>query len=273
MKREGLRAPSPEATSTAQVSSRQQVADVLASSPRKAPFKIPRNVSSTCVSSLENRAASEDEEERYSGSELPTSHKSHVPTQSCLSAGQRVSFEPMPSRSEQRRAVPAFIDVNRSRVASLDAPSLIGLVVPLLRSFCVKSDRDFPSASVFHGTCVPNISLENYMKRILRYGKISHATVIFAIIYIDRILANPNRERLVVTEWNIHRILLGGIVLAAKFMDDEHFNNHHMSAVGGVTNAELNALEMEMAQRLSFSFHVTPEQYYNYENVLVPLVL
>jgi hypothetical protein len=158
----------------------------------------------------------------------------------------------------------------------LDDDQLIGIVVPLLRSLYGSSpDRDFPGASVFHGTCVPQISLEDYMKRILKYGKITHATVVSALIYLDRIMANntAGKSWLVVTDWTIHRTVLGCIVLAAKFLDDEHFNNHHMAAVGGVTNLELNALEIEMAKRLHFSFHVTSEQYMNYEDLLVPMML
>ena len=171
-------------------------------------------------------------------------------------------------------------DPARSLVGSLDGDTLINLVVPLLKSFCGhESPTDFPGASVFHGTCVPQISLEDYMRRILKYGKVSHATVVFALIYLDRILANntpvfaKTTPAIVVTKWNIHRLLLGCIVLAAKYINDEHFNNNHMAAVGGVTNLELNALEIDMAKRLHFTFHVTSEQYFNYENALVPLTL
>ena len=162
-----------------------------------------------------------------------------------------------------------------SRIVALDEDKLIGLVVPLLRSFCLTSqDTDFPGASVFHGTCIPQISLTDYLKRIMKYGKVLPTIVVFALIYLDRILANnTSKSRLAVTDWTIHRLVLGCVVLAAKFMDDEHFNNRHMAAVGGVTTLELNALELDVAKRLHFSFHVTLEQYCYFENVLIPLVI
>lgn len=269
------------------------------------PFKIPRTVSSTCVSSLEDRAAtpppvlaegaesgkeqeaatsqavSQDVYNRRSssGRGVRQSKLGHEPISDCASSGARCndSYSNLsPTRAALSRRGGAFYSSpSSSRIALLGDDQLIGLVVPLLRSFCVSSpDTDFPGASVFHGTCVPQISLEDYVKRIVKYGKISHATVVFALIYLDRILANStDKAQLVVTDWTIHRTVLGCIVLAAKFLDDEHFNNHHMAAVGGVTNLELNALEIDMAKRLHFSFHVTSEQYLNYEDVLVPIVL
>ncbi len=42
-----------------------------------------------------------------------------------------------------------------------------------------------------------------------------------------------------------NRLLLTGIMLAAKYFDDRYYSNEHYSKVGGINNGELNLLERE----------------------------
>ena len=42
-------------------------------------------------------------------------------------------------------------------------------------------------------------------------------------------------------------------MLASKFFDDVYYNNAYYARVGGISNGEVNALEMEMLRMISFS--------------------
>ena len=64
--------------------------------------------------------------------------------------------------------------------------------------------------------------------------------------------------------YNMHRLILTGIMVAAKFVDDFYFSNNYWSKVGGIPNDELNGLEMELLFLLNFSLHTTRGEYDDY---------
>ena len=56
--------------------------------------------------------------------------------------------------------------------------------------------------------------------------------------------------------------------LASKFFDDVYYNNAYYARVGGISNSEVNSLEMEMLRMISFSLFVQPDQYERYRGSL-----
>jgi hypothetical protein len=57
-------------------------------------------------------------------------------------------------------------------------------------------------------------------------------------------------------------------MLAAKFFDDQYFNNAYYAKVGGVPCNEMNSLELEFLFLVNFSLHVTPDVYTKYKEEL-----
>jgi hypothetical protein len=57
-------------------------------------------------------------------------------------------------------------------------------------------------------------------------------------------------------------------MLASKFFDDVYYNNAYYARVGGISNSEVNSLEMEMLRMISFSLFVSQEQYTEYRGSL-----
>jgi hypothetical protein len=49
---------------------------------------------------------------------------------------------------------------------------------------------------------VPQITIKNYLKRIMKYSKPEPSTVIISLIYIDKVCENSNLR---LTQFNIHR--------------------------------------------------------------------
>jgi hypothetical protein len=87
-----------------------------------------------------------------------------------------------------------------------------------------------------------------------------------ALIYIDRLI---QRNNFLLTELNVHRVVVTAILLAAKFFDDAYYNNAYYSKVGGVLVSEMNGLEVDFLFRINFSLHVTPELFEKYKAELV----
>jgi hypothetical protein len=88
-----------------------------------------------------------------------------------------------------------------------------------------------------------------------------------ALVYIDRIIQqNPT---FVVNSLNIHRLLITSVMLAAKFFDDQYFNNAYYAKVGGVPAPEMNTLEVEFLFMTNFSLFVTTDTYRQYYQELL----
>lgn len=82
-----------------------------------------------------------------------------------------------------------------------------------------------------------------------------------ALVYIDRLI---QRNNFLLTELNVHRVVITAILLAAKFFDDAYYNNAYYAKVGGVLISEMNGLEVDFLFRINFSLHVPPELFHKY---------
>ena len=102
--------------------------------------------------------------------------------------------------------------------------------------------------------------------RIQRFACCSNECFILALIYIDRLI---QRNNFLLTELNVHRVVITAILLAAKFFDDAYYNNAYYSKVGGVLVSEMNGLEVDFLFRINFSLHVTSELFDKYKAELV----
>jgi hypothetical protein len=77
------------------------------------------------------------------------------------------------------------------------------------------------------------------------------------------------RNNFLLTELNVHRVVITAVLLAAKFFDDAYYNNAYYSKVGGVLISEMNGLEVDFLFRINFSLHVTPEVFEKYKAELI----
>jgi hypothetical protein len=82
-----------------------------------------------------------------------------------------------------------------------------------------------------------------------------------ALVYIDRLIAKGGLE---LTSMNVHRVLITAVLLAAKFFDDQYYNNAYFAKVGGLPCNEINTLELEMLFYIGFSLHVPTDVYEKY---------
>jgi hypothetical protein len=83
---------------------------------------------------------------------------------------------------------------------------------------------------VFHGLRAPPISIEAYLVRIAKYAKCSPACFVHSMVHMLK-LAQQDAS-FAPTRLNVHRLLLTGVLISAKFLDDRYFNNAFYAKVG-----------------------------------------
>lgn len=118
----------------------------------------------------------------------------------------------------------------------------------------------------FHAQRAPAIGILQYLERIHKYACCSKECFILALIYIDRLIQRTN---FLLTELNIHRVVITAILLAAKFFDDAYYNNAYYAKVGGVLVEEMNNLEAQFLFKIDFSLRVLPEVFEKYNAELL----
>ena len=102
----------------------------------------------------------------------------------------------------------------------------------------------------------PHPTTPTHPRRNNKYASSSPECFVLALVFIDRLIA---RNTLLLTSFNVHRIIISAVMLAAKFFDDQYFNNSYYAKVGGVPTNEVNSLELEFLFSVNFSLQVTTE--------------
>ncbi|CAM9420010.1 unnamed protein product, partial [Ectocarpus sp. 12 AP-2014] len=117
----------------------------------------------------------------------------------------------------------------------------------------------------FHALRPPGIGVAEYLDRILKYSSCSNECFVLGLIYMDRFI---QRNDFALTALNVHRVAITSVMVAAKFFDDQYYNNAYYAKVGGVPCVEMNSLEIEFLFGLDFNLAVTSEEYRNYRERL-----
>lgn len=111
---------------------------------------------------------------------------------------------------------------SRGRVSGI--PRVLVLLASVLER-CIQKNERFLDGSrkkdvvtVFHGSRSPSLSIRLYIERIFKYSKCSNSCFVVAYIYMERFLHQMDA---CLTSFNVHRLLITSIMVAAKFLDDE----------------------------------------------------
>ena len=74
------------------------------------------------------------------------------------------------------------------------------------------------------------------------------------LIYLDKFC---NKTQIILTDYNIHRLLFTSLLIALKFGEDVFYKNTFYSQVCGVKTKILNKMEYEFACGIEFEFYVS----------------
>jgi hypothetical protein len=111
-----------------------------------------------------------------------------------------------------------------------------------------------------HGLSLP---VSEYIDRLRKYFRCPVVVFMYALVYIDKYLL---ADQLDINQLCIHRLLLVFLVIAVKYLQDEHFKNSYYARVGGISTHDLNTLEKHVLSSLSFNLHVKPELLLRYSS-------
>ncbi|RAL59545.1 hypothetical protein DID88_006539 [Monilinia fructigena] len=110
----------------------------------------------------------------------------------------------------------------------------------------------------FYSKQPPPISLEDYLMRIHRFCPMSTAVYLATSSYIHRVVAVDERV-IPVTRRNSHRLILAGLRVAMKALEDQSYAHARFSKVGGVTEQELSRLEINFCFLTNFELTTNKE--------------
>lgn len=118
----------------------------------------------------------------------------------------------------------------------------------------------------FHSSTMPPISLSKYLNRLVDYLLCSRACFIMAVKYLERFVG---KTKLVLTKYNVFRLLVVAVVLAAKVHDDKFYTNFYYARVAGIGMDELNKLEVVFCKVLGFELFVRMDEFWDMERALI----
>lgn len=122
------------------------------------------------------------------------------------------------------------------------------------------------SHMVFSSWTEPKITLSDYLERITFYSKCEENTVILSLIFIDKLV---NLSSLVITSFNVHRLVFTSLLVAIKFNEDKIYDMNYFSAVSGMEKNELIKCEHEFLMKIKFELYVDEKKFFLYRNNLM----
>ena len=121
------------------------------------------------------------------------------------------------------------------------------------------------SMMYFSAYTIPNISIKDYLIRIQNYSLMEKSTLILSLILIDHMCKKSN---IVLTPYNIHRILFSSVIISIKYNEDSYYDNNFYAQIAGIKPNELKLLEYKFLELNDFDVYVTDVEYEQYEQYL-----
>ena len=116
----------------------------------------------------------------------------------------------------------------------------------------------------FFSLYIPNISIYDYIYRIIKFTQINISTLIISFVQLNNYL---KKSKNYLSLNNFFNLYITSCLINAKFYEDNYCPLSFFAKVGGVSIEELESFEFEFCNKLNFSFYISEDlyiQYYNY---------
>ena len=123
------------------------------------------------------------------------------------------------------------------------------------------SEVEFNPEDPFSRQNPSKVTLQYFFGRIRRYSQIEKSTLIIILIYIDRVCITSG---IILNPHNIHRLILGCLILAIKYNEDVYFNNEYYAKIGGVPLDEINKLEYKSFELIEQNLFISDDIFEKY---------
>ncbi|MCJ1319940.1 hypothetical protein MMC15_005276 [Xylographa vitiligo] len=118
----------------------------------------------------------------------------------------------------------------------------------------------------FYSKRPPQIPLEEYLLRLHRYCPMSTAVYLATSLYIHKLAIV---EHIIpVTRRNAHRLVLAGLRVAMKALEDLSYPHRRFAKVGGVSEPELGRLEISFCFLTDFELKVGKEMLHKHAEMM-----
>lgn len=161
---------------------------------------------------------------------------------------------------EFEQMVPALCD-------ALNAVIVAHTLASRRKSVVAGRDKAQQRFADYETSAVPEISLEDYLWRIVDYCYISPTSLVLACILIDKLIQDHG---LMLSQLNIFKLFFTSVRVASKVHELRSLSNKNFAVVGGVTAAQLNALESTFVGVFNWELWVSHETFRTYCTRLRP---
>ena len=118
----------------------------------------------------------------------------------------------------------------------------------------------------FYSKKPPPIGLEEYLMRLHQYCPMSTAVYLATSLYIHRLAVI---EKIIpVTARNVHRLVLAGLRVSMKALEDLSYPHRRFAKVGGVSEPELGRLEVSFCFLMNFELKVDKEMLLEHAKII-----
>ena len=118
------------------------------------------------------------------------------------------------------------------------------------------------SKMIFSANSIPNISINDYLTRIQLYSGIEKSTLILSLIQIDHFC---KKTELILSYYNIHRLLFTAVLISIKYNEDSYYDNKFYAEIAGVKLKELKMLEYTFMELNDFNVFISHKEYEQYK--------
>ena len=108
----------------------------------------------------------------------------------------------------------------------------------------------------------PSLSILDYLYRIQSYTEAEDNTIIIGLMYIDRIC---EQSSIILTPYNLHRLVFVAILMAIKYNEDVCFEFEFYAKIAGIPIKELKMLEREFVELIKFDFYIGKDEFDKYK--------
>ncbi|CEP09267.1 hypothetical protein [Parasitella parasitica] len=156
-------------------------------------------------------------------------------------------------------------------LANFPVTETINMLTCLLKKITTANDslqQKQTNYKYFHARSLPSIDINSYLLRILKYCPCANECFLSLLVYFDRMSQNK-LDPLRIDSYNIHRLIIAGVMISNKFFCDVFYTNARYAKVGGLPVKELNSLELEFLRMNDYNIYIPLEQLQQYGDQLL----
>eukprot|EP00188_Purpureofilum_apyrenoidigerum_P001916 Plantae.Rhodophyta-Purpureofilum_apyrenoidigerum.ctg21090.p1 GENE.Plantae.Rhodophyta-Purpureofilum_apyrenoidigerum.ctg21090~~Plantae.Rhodophyta-Purpureofilum_apyrenoidigerum.ctg21090.p1 ORF type:complete len:191 (+),score=32.24 Plantae.Rhodophyta-Purpureofilum_apyrenoidigerum.ctg21090:358-930(+) len=149
------------------------------------------------------------------------------------------------------------------------AYALTETLAPRMQYTGCKLPQPAEETAAFYSLLPQPVGIDQYIQRLVKHLHCSTSVFVVALLYLERLGQRNSLFR--INRYNIHRLVLAAITVAAKYLEDNVATNDYYAKVGGITKQEMNFLEIQLLRALDYRLAVEPKQYEETERLLYNL--